>query len=339
MYRNREFIALSDKESCSRPKVHTGPDVARRLALDATTARIVVMKVEGARCYSGAALVFDQDGLVPETCYLVDLPTFERGRPDYQEQFLPEALYCLGYNNPAENYYHWMTQCLTAIYSYTLVEPSARKTVLIPACDGFRRDSLELAGLDVQLFAVEPLTCYNAPEMMISNYLHGAMAYAPSPLVEPLFDKMRDTALARQSSDRRAQMIYVSRSDSPSRRLANEDALAHALSRLGFEILLSSRLSLAEQICVFASADMIIAPHGAGLTNIAFCKPSCKIYELTPDHYVNSCFLNLAQMRGNEYWLESYPSTSEGSLFERGWAVDVGQVEKTAESILRSLGR
>lgn len=334
-----DFAVLSDSETYRRSRFHTNAGSAQMAFVGGATSPVVIGSFDAATFYSDAALVFDRHGLVPETSYLVDVQAFEPGRAGCQNRFLDdEACYCVGYNNSAANYYHWMMQCLPAIYSYTLADPAWRTVVLVPPYQGFQRESLELAGLDFEVFHVEPHTCYNVPKIMICNYLHGAMAYSPSPFSMPLFGRMRDAALERHKSDRRAERIYVSRSDSPNRPLANEDALMSSLSRLGFEILISSQLSLCEQISAFASAEVIVAPHGAGLSNIVFCKPGCRIYELTPDHYVNSCFLNLAQTKGNEYWLESYPSVSEGSSHERAWIVDVGAVEKTVESILKGTG-
>jgi capsular polysaccharide biosynthesis protein len=330
-----DFVLLSDSDPYRKSQCHSNLNLVT-IGLAEATARIVIRRLSDAKFYSDVPLVFDRDGLVPETCYLIDAASFESGRLDYPEQFLnDEVCYCVGYNSTAVNYYHWMMQCLPAIYSYTLVDSTLRKAILIPDYQGFQKQALELAGLDLEFFFVEPQMGYNIPRALISNYLQGVMAYSPSPLAKPLFDTMRDAALARQRSHGRAELVYVSRSDTPNRPLINEDALMDSLSRLGFEMLVCSKLSLVEQISAFASAETIVAPHGAGLTNIAFCKPSCKIYELTPDHYVNSCFLNLAQMQGNEYWLECHPAIGEGSHHQRAWEVDVAKITRNVENILR----
>ncbi|HBW56875.1 MAG TPA: hypothetical protein DEF27_03370, partial [Oscillatoriales bacterium UBA8482] len=45
-------------------------------------------------------------------------------------------------------------------------------------------------------------------------------------------------------------------------------------------------LSVAEQARLFAHAKVIIAPHGAGLTNLMFCSPETIVIELVSPHYI-----------------------------------------------------
>jgi hypothetical protein len=336
---SNDTIILSEAETYFRPKLHIKPGLEQRISLSGTTARAVVSKFNGMRFYSDGPLLYDRNGVVvAETTYLIDMRNFDRDNPTYKQKFLcDEACYCIGYNVAAANYYHWMTQCLTSIYSYTLAKNAEQLNVLLPALQPFQRETFELAGLDVRLAFVEPHTCYDMSAVLMSNYLHGTMDYSPSPLVKPLFDKIRDAALRGHNSTPDVGLIYISRSDSRNRPLVNEDALMGFLSDLGFRILVLSKLSLTEQISAFASAKLIVAPHGAGLTNLVFSKATCKVYELSPDHYVNSCFVNLAQMGGIEYWLEVHPCLGEGPDHERTWRADLKQVGTTVESILESV--
>ena len=69
------------------------------------------------------------------------------------------------------------------------------------------------------------------------------------------------------------------------------------LHRHGYEKYILSELSFEQQAELFAQADMIVAPHGAGLTNIMFAK-DCEIIEIfgskiKPTFYLQSQVLNL----------------------------------------------
>jgi hypothetical protein len=64
--------------------------------------------------------------------------------------------------------------------------------------------------------------------------------------------------------------VYVSRADADRRRVANEAALVDALAERGFERVVLSDLRVPEQAALFAGADAIVAPHGAGLTNLVY---------------------------------------------------------------------
>lgn len=50
---------------------------------------------------------------------------------------------------------------------------------------------------------------------------------------------------------------------------------------------------LEEQLKVFATATMIIAPHGAGLSNMSVCPPHTAVLEIGPVT-CPSCYLNLS---------------------------------------------
>jgi hypothetical protein len=76
--------------------------------------------------------------------------------------------------------------------------------------------------------------------------------------------------------------IYISRSDARLRRVLNEKRLLPRLESLGFERAVLGALPIAEQVALFRRAEIVIAPHGAGLAHIAWCKPGTKIVEFFP---------------------------------------------------------
>ena len=61
--------------------------------------------------------------------------------------------------------------------------------------------------------------------------------------------------------------------------------------------------SFNEMIKMFSEADVIVAPHGAGLTNIVFAKPGVVVVEgicRTPN--MNLCYLMLSYLMGHQYY-------------------------------------
>ena len=95
-------------------------------------------------------------------------------------------------------------------------------------------------------------------------------------------------------------LIYISRKDSPKiRGISNEDELAEALTKIGFQVVALSELSVVQQIFLFTNARFIIAPHGAGLSNIIFCtKSNCTVIEINLENYLNNCFSTIAHALG-----------------------------------------
>ncbi|MGJ8514017.1 glycosyltransferase family 61 protein [Carnimonas bestiolae] len=77
--------------------------------------------------------------------------------------------------------------------------------------------------------------------------------------------------------------LYISRSNG-SRGPSNERDLEVLLSRKGFIIIHAESLSIEQQMLLFSMAGKVVAPHGAGLTNIAFMKKGSFLLELFPSH-------------------------------------------------------
>uniref|UniRef100_UPI000AC9A57D glycosyltransferase family 61 protein n=1 Tax=Endozoicomonas arenosclerae TaxID=1633495 RepID=UPI000AC9A57D len=86
-----------------------------------------------------------------------------------------------------------------------------------------------------------------------------------------------------------SRKVYVSRKKS-SRSLKNESNIENILSSNGFDIIYSEELSIKEQIELFASVDILISSHGAGLSNIAFMKKGTSLIEIFEDQSIVTHF-------------------------------------------------
>jgi capsular polysaccharide biosynthesis protein len=75
----------------------------------------------------------------------------------------------------------------------------------------------------------------------------------------------------------------------------------HFLKGYNFTVIRPGELDFIEQVALFQSAEIIVAPHGAGLSNIVFCKPGTKIIEIFSSYYLNPCYWYISQEVGLEY--------------------------------------
>ncbi|MGQ0740694.1 MAG: glycosyltransferase family 61 protein [Alphaproteobacteria bacterium] len=95
--------------------------------------------------------------------------------------------------------------------------------------------------------------------------------------------------------------LYLTRSDTKKRRIANENELAPLLRERGFEIVAPGKLSFRDQAALFQWADAIAGPHGAGLTNVLFAPKAARILEIFPADKVKNTYLLLAYSLGQTY--------------------------------------
>ena len=88
--------------------------------------------------------------------------------------------------------------------------------------------------------------------------------------------------------------IFIERGNVTYRKLLKSDQLITFLKNEGYYFCALDKLTFKEQAILFYNADNIIAPHGAALTNIMFCKPDTKLLELFPYKYQDWTFYTLS---------------------------------------------
>ncbi|WP_123812044.1 DUF563 domain-containing protein [Mangrovimonas sp. DI 80] len=95
--------------------------------------------------------------------------------------------------------------------------------------------------------------------------------------------------------------LYISRSKAPSRKLKNEAALCELLKKFGFEMIHAEDISYLEQIKLFSNAEWLVAPHGAGLTNMLYMPKGAQVLELFSKNTLRRCYFTMAQTLGIQY--------------------------------------
>ena len=116
--------------------------------------------------------------------------------------------------------------------------------------------------------------------------------------------------------------------------MSNEEDLITALEKLGVEHVSMTGKTLDEQISILSNARLVVAPHGAGLTNILYAEPGAHLYELSSASYTASCYQTLAQAVGIGYTNSVFQATS-GDGHNTVWSADVDEVARNTEARLK----
>ena len=109
---------------------------------------------------------------------------------------------------------------------------------------------------------------------------------------------LRERLLPAQPTAGPPLRLYISRSDAVQRRVADEDRLVARLESIGFTCLTLSGRPLDEQIELFSRAEVVVGPHGGGLSNLVWCDPGTAVVELYGHDYVNPVFWKLSGTLG-----------------------------------------
>jgi capsular polysaccharide biosynthesis protein len=257
-------------------------------------------EVEDARVDSMLWTAYAAQQEIAITTYLCPVPALERLQ---RQQSLPaivgpkHAAICTSYGS-TKNYYHWLIQSMTSIV-WILYADRARCPILIPSRLGkYQSELFEILQLDIcnpnHFFSCPHESIVEIEDLFIPNQLlyHGSVSH-PSPIALGILKAqvLSSPIIKNKLSQRepRPRRIYISRSKSR-RGIYRENDLEVILIKIGFEVVYSEDLSVADQIAMFANAEVVVAPHGAGLSNIVFAPSHAKIIEINQLEYINNCF-------------------------------------------------
>ncbi|MBF2084280.1 tetratricopeptide repeat protein [Thermoleptolyngbya sp. C42_A2020_037] len=95
--------------------------------------------------------------------------------------------------------------------------------------------------------------------------------------------------------------LYLSRQKTRDRRIINEESVVKLLESKRFTTVYLETCTIAEQAQLFYNAELIVSPHGSGLTNLAFCRPGTQVIELFSPNYVYPCYWYLSNLVGLDY--------------------------------------
>lgn len=201
------------------------------------------------------------------------------------------------------NYHHWTIEGITraAMLERAGVPKTVRILVPTPAKDQHFR-TLEAIGIERErllewtgeptrfrtvYFPTGPQHRGRWPNAAALGYIRDdAVKHAGGVPVEP------------------TRRLWVSRRQAWHRRMPGEDRLVEVAERFEFEEVFAEQLDPVEQLALFASAQIVAGPHGAGLANAAYMQPGGMVIEAALESLkprTKPVFWNLAAAGGQRY--------------------------------------
>jgi capsular polysaccharide biosynthesis protein len=145
-------------------------------------------------------------------------------------------------------------------------------------------------------------------EAMIPSMDHLAKVIAPWKI--DILRNLGDLQPRTKTSPRR---LYISRQHAAVRRVINEPEVEKLLVTANFTIVELESKSWDEQVAMFSSAEIVLAPHGAALANIAFCQPGALVAEIGTKPGYKDFYLQLAASAQLRYrFVEAKPRIQPG---------------------------
>jgi hypothetical protein len=230
---------------------------------------------------------------------------------------------------PNQSFYHWLFESLPGILMAIETFPDS-KIMISDKCPAYCKEMLSLI-IGEQEFEHKVIVAGSVK--LVPNFI--TLQQEPDagfvhPVVIEYLRRIRDKCITQTTHHAVGSFIYISRRKAFNRILTGEEEVEEALQLLGFDIVFCEDLSIKEQMVVFSNATCIIAPHGAGLSNIVWAKQDVTIHEIFPYAYFNDCFARLAISLGFNYSY-SYAEESKGNYGK----INVNAVIESAIEMLK----
>lgn len=207
-----------------------------------------------------------------------------------------------------EGYYHWLCDVLPRLIKVYSDLPSNIHYIVPSHLTLWQKQSLVELGIlpdrwlnidENNAFKCERLW-YNPPVAMTGD--HDAEVVHQ---LHTLFTKNIESSIVKR--------IYISRKKAQKRHIINEDVLFEYLQTKGFEMVCLEDLTWEATKLLFHQSEFVVAPHGAGLSNILFSKSGIHVLEIFEKNTHRRCFQTLAATRNiNHYFYE-------GETVDIGW--------------------
>jgi capsular polysaccharide biosynthesis protein len=194
----------------------------------------------------------------------------------------------------SNNYYHWIFDIFTRIHLIKLSGVKFNKYIINEDSNPlpYKKETLALVGIE----ETDLIKTHENSHIQVDHLV------VPSQPIWPTkwgFNYLRNVFLPPKNSNQMKYRIFISRKSY--RRIINEEELMSLLSTYGFMMLDLESLPVEKQVELFSCAEIVIATHGAGLTNITFCNPGTKVIELFPPHFIHCHYWMISSFGNLDY--------------------------------------
>ena len=231
--------------------------------------------------------------------------------PAWRYWTLPKPVYLTGHwtslvsrwcpNGGVPLFTHWILDALPRLALLAEFPPDTK--ILVPGrLAGYQKESLKLLGL------LDRVRYTPERHLVLENYYFAA----PTAMIDcynPFgvnFLRQKFLPLADQSySGPKKFLIHRA---NKSRGIINETEVYAFFRQLGWEIVDTEKMTLAQEIKLFNEAEAISGVFGSGFTNTIWCRPGCKVLPLVADSWVDGYVEWIAQVVGAEFHYRIFPS-------------------------------
>ncbi len=199
-----------------------------------------------------------------------------------------------------DTFFHWFFDVLPRLYLIDYIDLKIDKYIINYSNKLYQDQTLKILGIDKEKIIPSDDNLYlEASILIVPSWINNVSGNMPDWACEFLRKKFLPEI---KNYDKSFERIYISRNKATKRKIINEERVFNFLSRYGFKKVFLEDIEFIKQVEIFQSAKIIIAPHGAGLVNLVFCKPKTRVIEIFFPRYINTCYFALSNQINLDYY-------------------------------------
>jgi hypothetical protein len=291
--------------------------------------------------------IFDRTGLFTDFGHLTHLAVRGKGHLSrsgetvfVDEESLRNAPFLPGphvlfFGGTLTNYFHWLIEGLVPLRMMAPHLPPETKLLLPSSLRAMRHgpggDLLpdHIGMLSDWGFGDMPRTIVDAPVVRVEQ-VYWPLGGNLDMIAGADLRAARAPALQAGPPATQRRRIYVRRP--ATRTVQNAAEVERFLTQAGFEPVEMRGLSHMAQIALFESADFVIGPHGAELSNLLFCRPGTRVIELSPTAQFRPFFAQISDKIGLSHAV--LPCSTGDGGFDGHMVVDIDRLAGLMAHIL-----
>lgn len=257
-------------------------------------------------CAAGGRLLYDElatgdpdrygckaFGIIPAQAFGLHLPACHDGRVLVTHSApegtpIPRAIHLC--KDHSGNYFHWLFECLPrAIVALEQPEYAGWPLLVDAGLPAQNLQALQRLCGEREIIPIAHREMRNVGELVfpgVFSFMHdnyGKSVAAEDLVIAPEAVHLLRSRLLPAARSAAGKRLYIARDRAKYRRMLNEQQIQAALRAQGFEIVRPEDMNFAEQLKLFSEASVIVGPTGAGLSNMVFAPPGCKVIVLAGD--------------------------------------------------------
>lgn len=259
--------------------------------------------------------------------------------------------FCLLSQIRAKTYYHWVLECLPRIkilkevsesnvfeqIDYFVAPPKSRFIEQSLSFFGIPKEKIIYTNNDTHILG----QIYAPVISCITDSQHPADRSSIKINTEKwAIEYLRNNKVIKEYKDStHDKLVYLNRNNE-SRTIINEVELENKLVDRGFDSVSMGSLSFEDQIKLMQDVRVVVAPHGAALTNIVWCKPGTIVIEILNEKFNNKCFGVLARSCKLNYHSVYQNGTAatdcfNGKINHMDFCIDTGNIIKHIDGVMK----